>query len=80
VLISPPDAVHGINHDYHAAFKKSAAGVRSEYPAAYCSTTTPAWAVPVQAGRSGPSVRPVAVIGIPLHNRIETWRQNLWPD
>ncbi len=80
VLISPPEAVHGVNHDYHAAFKKSAAGMRIAQPAVKCSAAPSAWRGPDQAGRTGPSVRPVAVVGIPLHERIETWRQNLWPD
>jgi len=80
VLISPPDAVHGINHDYHAVFKKPVKDPgRQQAQAAFFSVATPVWSAYSQEDcalcRTGPASVPV----IPLRARIQTWRLLLWP-
>lgn len=80
VLISPPDAVHGINHDYHAVFKKLVAEPgRQQAQAAFSMVAAPAWSASSQADCNGLRTGPASVRVIPLRARIETWHLLLWP-
>gem|GEM_PF-2545030 len=80
VLISPPDAVHGINHDYHAFFKKPVTEPgRQQAQAAFSMVATPAWSASLQEDCNGLRTGPAAIGVIPLRARIETWRLLLWP-